>query len=48
MMAFRVGTWIGTDAKAFAREHLKSLGLGEVVNPDLLDDFERNFMAEKE
>lgn len=39
MTAFAFGTWLGVDAKAFAAKFLGSVGLGSIVNDDLLDDF---------
>lgn len=44
MDAFQFAKWQRVDAKAFASSHLERLGLGEVVNDDLLNDYERNYL----
>ena len=47
MTAFEFAKWQKIpDAKRFAAEHLRGIGLGDEINPDLLDDYER--MHERE
>ena len=41
MTAFAFARWLDVDPREFTTQFLTSVGLGSIINPDLLDDFER-------